>query len=213
MTDPNLTWIAFLLDRSGSMQSIKTDTEGGFAAFIAEQQNATGECAVTLAQFDNDYEIVYSGRPVADVPALNLQPRGSTALLDAMGRLITDTSQKLAALPENERPGNVVVAIMTDGMENASHEWTHRAIKSLVEQQTKDHGWQLLYMGADQDAIEVGARLGVAPAHAVTYSRGNVDAVMAASSANLAAFRDARIASPAASMPGYTDEQRSSAGE
>ena len=62
MTNPNLTWIAFLLDRSGSMQSIKTDTEGGFAAFIAEQQNATGECAVTLAQFDNDYEIVYSGR-------------------------------------------------------------------------------------------------------------------------------------------------------
>ena len=151
--------------------------------------------------------------PVADVPALNLQPRGSTALLDAMGRLITDTGQKLAALPENERPGDVVVAIMTDGMENASHEWTHRAIKSLVEQQTKDHGWQLLYMCADQDAVEVGARLGVAPAHAVTYSRGNVDAVMAASSANLAAFRDARVFDTAASMPGYTDEQRSSAGE
>ena len=94
--------------------------------------------------------------PVADVPPLNLQPRGSTALLDAMGRLITDTGRKLVALSENERPGNVIVAIMTDGMENASREWTHPAIKSLVEQQTKDYGWQFLYMGADQDAIEVG---------------------------------------------------------
>lgn len=213
MTNPNLTWIVFLLDRSGSMQSIKTDTEGGFAAFIGEQRHATGECAVTLAQFDNEYEIVYSGLSVADVPALNLQPRGSTALLDAMGRLITDTGQKLATMPENERPGNVVVAIMTDGMENSSREWTHPAIKSLVEQQTKNYGWQFLYMGADQDAIEVGGRLGVAPTHAVTYSRGNVDAVMAASSANLAAFRDARVFDTTASMPGYTDEQRASAGE
>ncbi|HEY9312385.1 vWA domain-containing protein [Williamsia sp.] len=213
MTDQNLTWIVFLLDRSGSMQSIKSDTEGGFAAFIAEQHTATGQCAVTLAQFDDDYEVVYSGLPVSEVPALNMAPRGTTALLDAMGRLITDTGQKLSALPEDKRPGSVVVAIMTDGMENASHEWTHSTIKSLVEQQTKDYGWQFLYMGADQDAIEVGARLGVSRDHAVTYSRGNADAVMGASSANLAAFRDARLASPTASMPGYTEEQRSSAGE
>jgi hypothetical protein len=213
MTNPNLTWVVFLLDRSGSMQSIKSDTEGGFTAFIAEQRKATGECAVTLAQFDDDYEVVYSGLPVAEVPALDLVPRGTTALLDAMGRLITDTGQKLAALPEDERPGNVVVAIMTDGMENASHEWTHPAIKSLVEQQTKDYDWQFLYMGADQDAVEVGARLGVNREQAVTYSRGNVDAVMGASSSNLAAFRNARAVNPSAPMPGYTNAQRSSADE
>ena len=90
MTDATLTHLYFLLDRSGSMQSIKADTEGGFAAFMDEQRTGEGSCRVTLAQFDNAYDVVYRDVPVADVPALDLQPRGSTALLDAMGRLITD---------------------------------------------------------------------------------------------------------------------------
>ena len=139
MTRSDLTHLYFLLDRSGSMQSIKTDTEGGFAAFIEEQRRAPGECRVTLAQFDNDYEVVYADRPLADVPPLDLQPRGSTALLDAMGRTISDAGTALAALRESERPGTVIVAIMTDGMENASHEWTHPAIKALVTQLSLIH--------------------------------------------------------------------------
>ncbi|TSD93952.1 VWA domain-containing protein [Skermania sp. ID1734] len=212
MTNPQLTWIVFLLDRSGSMQSIKADTEGGFAAFIEEQRTAPGQCAVTLAQFDTDYDVVYSGLPVTEVPPLNLQPRGATALLDSMGRLITETGQKLAAMPESERPGNVVVAIMTDGMENSSREWTHAAIKSLVEQQTNVYGWQFLYMGADQDAIEVGASIGVRPDYAVNYSRANVESVMAATSANLSANRAARMVDPSAPMPGYSPAQRNASG-
>ena len=119
---------------------------------------------MTLAQFDNHYEVVYADRPRRRRAALDLQPRGSTALLDAMGRLITDAGARLAALAEDERPGTVIVAIMTDGHENASREWTHPAIKALVEQQTEAYGWQFLYMGADQDAIEVGASIGVAAA-------------------------------------------------
>jgi hypothetical protein len=95
------------------------------------------------------------------VPPLALAPRGSTALLDSMGRLITDAGATLAALPEDQRPGTVVVAVMTDGHENASKEWTRLAIRSLVEQQTTAYHWQFLYMGADQDAIEVGASIGV----------------------------------------------------
>ena len=91
MTNPNLTHIAFLLDRSGSMHSIKDDTEGGFNAFIAEQRQQGGECRVTLAQFDNEYEEVYRDLPLAEVPALRLVPRGSTALLDSIGRLVTST--------------------------------------------------------------------------------------------------------------------------
>ena len=172
MTRADLTHLYFLLDRSGSMQSIKTDTEGGFAAFIAEQRKTAGECRVTLAQFDNEYDVVYTGRPLADVPPLDLQPRGSTALLDAMGRLITSAGADLALLPDDQRPGTIIVAVMTDGYENASQEWTHPAIKALVEQQTKDYSWQFLYMGADQDAIEVGVSLGVSAAASVTYGRG-----------------------------------------
>ena len=136
MTRSDLTHLYFLLDRSGSMQSIKSDIEGGFAAFVDEQRKGAGECRATLAQFDDVYEVVYADRPLADVPPLDLQPRNMTALHDAMGRLITDAGAKLAALPEAERPGTVIVAIMTDGLENASKEWTRPAIKALVEQQT-----------------------------------------------------------------------------
>ena len=161
MTRSDLTHLYFLLDRSGSMQSIKSDIEGGFAAFVDEQRKGAGECRATLAQFDDVYEVVYADRPIADVPPLDLQPRNMTALHDAMGRLITDAGAKLAALPESQRPGTVIVAIMTDGLENASKEWTGASIKALVSQQSNAYGWTFMYMGADQDAVEVGASLGV----------------------------------------------------
>lgn len=207
MSNPDRTLLVFLLDRSGSMQSIKSDVEGGFAAFIAEQRRAPGDCAATLAQFDTHYDLVYRGLPVNDVPPLDLQPRGGTALLDSMGKLITDTAAQLDASPEAERPGTVIVAIMTDGQENSSQEWTHPAIKSLVEQQTKN-GWEFLYMGADQDAIEVGARLGVQRDKSVTYGRGKARDVMAATSANISRHRAAKMQDPAAAMDGYSAEQR-----
>jgi hypothetical protein len=212
MTRADLTHLYFLLDRSGSMQSIKSDIEGGFAAFIEEQRKAPGECRVTLAQFDDQYDVVYSGRSLADVPPLDLQPRNMTALLDAMGRLITSAGAELAALPDSERPGTVIVAIMTDGLENASHEWTHPAIKALVEQQTKDYDWQFMYMGADQDAVEVGKGLGVAADASVTYSRGKSRAAMSMAGAKLSAYRAAKAAAPAGApapvMEAFTAEER-----
>ena len=212
MTDPNLTHIYFLLDRSGSMQSIVEDTVGGFDAFIAEQRQGSGECRVTLAQFDDDYEEVYADLPVADVPSLVLQPRGTTALLDSVARLINDAGRRLEALPEDRRPGTVIVGIMTDGLENASREWTHPQVKQLIERQTNDYQWQFLYLGADQDAVEVGMSIGVGAGHSVTYGRGRVKQAMAATAANVAAYRQARAAgmpAPAAArMAEFTEEQR-----
>jgi len=215
MTRADLTHIYFLLDRSGSMQTIKTDIEGGFAAFVEEQQRTPGECRVTLAQFDDRYDVVYSSVPVAQVPPLDLQPRGRTALLDAMGRFITSAGEELAALAEPDRPGTVIVAIMTDGYENASQEWTHPAVKALVEQQTEGYSWQFLYMGADQDAIEVGASVGVAPAASVTYARGKGRQAMFAAAGKISKLRRDRIAhaaagsaAPAPVMAAFTDEER-----
>ena len=217
MTNPNLTHIAFLLDRSGSMQSIKDDTEGGFNAFIEEQRREAGECRVTLAQFDNEYEEVYRDLPLAEVPPLHLAPRGSTALLDSMGRLITTTGERLAALSDEEGPGIVIIGIMTDGHENASNEWTRPAIKSLVEQQTKAYNWQFLYLGADQDAIEVGSSLGVAASNSMTYSRGKVHAMMSATSRNIGRTRSAMAAGAtpeqAAKLIAFDDEQRAASRE
>ena len=195
MTRSDLTHLYFLLDRSGSMQSIKTDIEGGFAAFVEEQREGAGECRATLAQFDDVYEVVYADRPVADVPPLDLQPRNMTALHDAMGRLITDAGAELAALPEAERPGTVIVAIMTDGLENASKEWTGAVDQGAgrASRPTATAG-QFMYMGADQDAVEVGASLGVA-----TRPRGDLlraasrREAMGVASGKIAKLRAARI--------------------
>jgi len=209
MTNADLTHIYFLLDRSGSMQSILSDTIGGFDAFIAEQRATPGQCRVTLAQFDTEYEVVYAGTDVADVPSLVLHPRGMTALHDAMGRLITDAGAGLAALPEEKRPGTVVVAIMTDGLENASREWTGDAIRHLVQQQSTTYNWQFLYMGADQDAVEVGSKLGVAAANSITYGRQNAAVAMAATADMISDVRRARAAgAPAAALRGFSDEER-----
>jgi hypothetical protein len=210
MTRSDLTHIYFLLDRSGSMQSIKSDIEGGFAAFVEEQRRGAGDARATLAQFDDVYEVVYAGRPIADVPPLDLQPRNMTALHDAMGRLITDAGAELAALPESERPGTVIVAIMTDGMENASKEWTGASIKALVSQQTDVWGWTFMYMGADQDAVEVGTSLGIAADHAVTYGRSKSAAAMGTASRKIAKLRADRLVAPAAPMEAFTAEERRS---
>lgn len=217
MTDPNLTHLYFLLDRSGSMDSIKTDTEGGYNAFMAEQRATPGECRVTLAQFDNEYEEVYRDVPVADVPPLHLQPRGTTALLDSIGRLVNEAGARLAARPEHERPGVVIVGIMTDGHENASRELGHAQVKAMIERQTREFGWQFLYLGADQDAIEVGASIGVAAEQAMTYSRGRVGAMMAATSRNIGRTRSAVAAGAtmheAAASLYFDDEQRRASNE
>lgn len=210
MTRSDLTHIYFLLDRSGSMQSIKSDIEGGFAAFVEEQRLGSGECRATLAQFDDAYELVYADRPIADVPPLDLQPRNMTALHDAMGRLITEAGRKLEALKAEDRPGTVIVAIMTDGKENASKEWTGASIRSLVNQQSNVFDWTFMYMGADQDAIEVGESLGIARDHAVTYSRGKSRQAMAVASGKIAKLRSDRVAAPAARMDAFTEEERSS---
>ncbi len=213
MPNPNLTLIAFLLDRSGSMQSIKSDVVGGFDAFLTEQRTGDGDCLVTLAQFDNEYEVVYRSKPLADVPPLVLNPRNSTALLDSMGKLITDTAAEIDALSEENRPGTVIVAIMTDGLENASHEWTRPAIKSLVEQQTNESGWEFLYMGADQDAVEVGKGLGVRAEQSISYVRGRSREAMAAMAGNVRGYRTARMVDEDAVMPGFSDEQRAELAE
>lgn len=209
MSNPNLTLIAFLLDRSGSMQSIKSDVVGGFDAFLTEQRAGDGDCRVTLAQFDNEYEVVYQAVPVKDVPPLVLNPRNSTALLDSMGKLITNTAAEIAALAEDDKPGSVIIAIMTDGMENSSREWSRPAIKSLVEQQTNEFGWEFLYMGADQDAVEVGKDLGVRAEQAVTYGRGKSREAMAAMSGNVRGYRNAKMVNAEAAMPAFSEDQRS----
>jgi len=212
MTNPNATFIGLLADRSWSMTTIKDAAEKGVDSFIDEQRNAEGTCRVSLVQFDDQYDEDYLDMPVIEVPKFVLVPRGSTALLDAMGRFITDTGKRLAKLPESERPGTVIIAIVTDGKENASTKWERPAIKALVEQQTEKYGWKFLYMGANQDAVEVGAGMGIAADYAVTFTPSNVDVVASMTSQNIVGYRGSVARGLADdSLLGYTEMQRRSA--
>lgn len=170
MTDSRKALIAVLLDRSGSMEAIKSDTEGGFNAFIDDQRKQPGAAHVTLAQFDTEYEVVYSDRPITDVGRLELQPRGMTALYDSLGRLITDVGAKLDTTPEADRPGKVIVLVMTDGHENSSREWTHHAVRKAIRRQEHVYSWEFIFLGANMDAVAIGQQLGFAADRSMTYA-------------------------------------------
>ena len=210
MTDPERTLIAVLLDRSGSMESIKSDTEGGFNAFVGEQRNELGDAKVTLAQFDTEYEVVYAHKPIAEVPPLQLQPRGRTALYDALGRLITDMGAELAALPEPERPGHVIVVIMTDGLENASVEWTHEAVSAAIKRQETEYSWYFVFLGANMDAVAVGRRMGFDADRTITYeaSEDGVASAMSSTTAYVSRQRRTRVGMAAA---GFSEADREAA--
>ncbi|KAA0094185.1 VWA domain-containing protein [Mycolicibacterium sp. P1-18] len=202
--------MAALLDRSGSMETIKSDTEGGFNALVATQRTEPGEALVTLAQFDTEYEVVYANRPIAEVPPLVLQPRGMTALLDAIGRLIADVGTELAALDEDERPGDVIVVVMTDGMENSSVEWTAEAVNSAIRRQEREFSWYFVFLGANMDAVAVGAQLGFSADRTMTYEASDegVASAMAATTGYVSRQRRSVDSMPA---PGFSEEDRVSA--
>lgn len=192
MTNPQLTYIQAIIDRSGSMQTIRTDAEGGFDAFIAEQRAQGGECRVSLAQFDHEYQVVYQDLPIGQVPPMSIVPRGQTAMLDAIGRTINDLGARLAALPEAERPGTVIVGIVTDGFENASHEFDYQTIHQMIRDQEQIYNWTFLYMGADQDAIEQGAKMGIRAEQALSYTMGSSSQAYSAMSGSISRLRAAR---------------------
>jgi len=201
MTDTDKTLIAALLDRSGSMQTIADDMRGGFDSFIAAERGQPGTTLVTLAQFDDRYDVVYQNVPIDAVPSLGLEPRGMTALLDALGRFVTEVGDGLAALPEDERPGEVTVLVMTDGYENASAEWTVEAVRALIAQQESVYEWDFVFLGANMDAVEVGEKLGFAPGKSLTYDADG-DAVAGAWDAvsNYTSRKRSRGVQPVASL-------------
>lgn len=149
----------FLLDCSGSMESCRDDTIGGFNAFLADQKAMGG--TLTLIQFDHEYNVSYERTTITDVEPLThetYKPRGSTALLDAIGRLVK----------EWKGASNPSVVILTDGLENASHTFTKVHIKDLIETKTKE-GWTFAYLGANQDAFSEAGAIGIAPGSTMNY--------------------------------------------
>ena len=173
MTDSNYTHIGILVDRSGSMFSVLEDTEGGLKTFLDEQAKAPGEVKISLAQFDNEYEQVFENVTAEEAKKYRLVPRASTALLDACGKFITDLGATFNSMTEDQRPGKVIVVILTDGAENSSREWTQLNVKKLIKQQTDVYKWEFVFLGANIDAVSVAGGIGIARGSAITYDANN----------------------------------------
>ena len=150
--------ITVVLDRTGSMESIRDDTIGGFNAFLKKQKAEPGTATLTLVQFDTQdpYEVIHRFKPIEQVPDLNREtyvPRAATPLLDAIGRAINDIEQSLAELEEEDQPSKVVLAIVTDGHENSSREFRKDQIEKMVKEKTEKNAWQFVFLSADLAAI------------------------------------------------------------
>src|SRR5262245_6947114 len=166
----NMTDLTIVLDRSGSMQACRDDAEVGLNAFVEKQKQRPGDCWFTLVQFDTEYEFVHKATRIQDVPPHKLQPRGATALLDAVGRAIVETGERLKAMAEADRPGLVAMVVITDGHENSSRDYTKTKIKEMIEHQTNVYKWQFTFLGANQDAFAEAGAMGFARGAVADYS-------------------------------------------
>jgi uncharacterized protein YegL len=167
----NVTEIVFLLDRSGSMSGLEKDTIGGFNSFVKRQVERKGKTLLTTVLFDDQYEILWSGVPAEQVQLTrkDYYVRGTTALLDAVGKTILDVGYRLSRTEENDRPGKVIFVITTDGMENASSEFTHEKVKKLIEHQQEEYNWEFIFMGANIDVIAEAQNLGIKEEDAFSF--------------------------------------------
>lgn len=157
--------IICLLDVSGSMQSCADDAKGGFNTFLDEQL-VINEANITVLHFDDTFSVNYEGL-LSKCPKLNAWPcRGMTALYDAIGKTFTHVCDRFT----KEQPQNVIFAILTDGHENASKEYTSAAVKELVEEHQEKYGWNIIFLAADQDAWATGSQMGILKQNAVDYS-------------------------------------------
>jgi len=176
------------------MQRVKDDTIGGYNEFIKSQQQVPGKATYTLAQFDDRYELLQDCVDIADARILNernYQPRGMTRLLDAIGKTMNTIGERLAALPEAERPSKVVFAIMTDGRENDSQEYTEEKVREMIEHQQDVYKWEVLFLSSDIHCEQDAFRYGIQAANTLSYDPSGVGTQVAFASMadNLTSYR------------------------
>jgi len=168
----NLTELVFILDRSGSMGGLESDTIGGFNSMLAKQQAEPGECRITTVLFDDNYEVLHDRidiNAVRKITGKEYYVKGCTALLDAVGKTIKKIRKVQKNSAEKYRAGKVLFIITTDGMENASREYTYDKVKSMVKQQKSKHNWEFIFLGANIDSFDVANRFGIAANRVQNY--------------------------------------------
>ena len=167
-----LTEMVFILDRSGSMSGLESDTIGGYNAMLAKQQKEPGEAVITTVLFDDQYELLHDRinlRGVVPISDKEYFVRGNTALLDAVGKTINKIGNAQKRTAEPERAEHVVVVITTDGMENASREFSEEKVRRMIEHQKSKYGWEFIFLGANIDAIATAERYGIGKDRAANY--------------------------------------------
>lgn len=169
----NLTEMVFILDRSGSMSGLETDTIGGFNSMIEKQKSEEGEAYVTTVLFDHEYELLHDHIDVKMVEPINNHDyfaRGTTALLDAVGKTVDSIGARLSKTPEEDRPEKVIFVITTDGYENDSKEYSKTKVKEMIEHQQEKYSWTFMFLGANIDAVGEAASIGINASHSHTYT-------------------------------------------
>jgi uncharacterized protein YegL len=172
MTDPGYVHYIMVIDRSGSMQPLKADTEGGIRSFVDKQlEGVDGDKrTVSFYQFDTTVQRVHDFAKLEAARDYRFTAGGMTALLDAVGTAITEVGAQLRAMPEERRPGYVMALIITDGHENASREYKKSQIKEMIEHQQDKYGWRFTYLGANQDAFAEADSIGIAAPSTLSWT-------------------------------------------
>ncbi len=169
----DLTELVFILDRSGSMSGLESDTIGGYNSMMEKQKKEPGEALVTTVLFDDGYELLHDRTNLRGVEAITNKEyfvRGTTALLDAIGKTINKIGNAQKQTAESERAEKVIFVITTDGMENASREYNYETIKKMVENQKNKHGWEFIFLGANIDAVAEARRFGISEDRAARFN-------------------------------------------
>ena len=172
----DVTEIICIIDRSGSMESIRSDAIGGFNRFLADQQAPKDPARLTMVLFDDQYDIIYNGTDIHTVKPLTTStfvPRGTTALLDAVGKTLNMVSARLVEIPTEARPEKIIVAILTDGHENASKEFSLSVIREMITHYTNDLNWDFIYLAATQDAFSEAGQMGIPADNTVQCTADN----------------------------------------
>lgn len=174
-----------IIDSSGSMETIKSDMEGGFNNFIDKQKKIDGKATMTLTTFNSDIDIEFTNKDLTEVDNLKLNPKGMTALLDAIGMTLNKERERIMSMDSDEKPEKVICVIITDGAENSSKKHSREEIFEMIsslENEKEDTKWNFVFLGANQDAIQTGGSIGTQPYRSLTYDASSEGATVAFSS-------------------------------
>jgi len=184
--------IFFILDRSGSMSGIESDTIGGYNSFLEKQRKDEAPTSVTTILFDDRYEVLHNVRDIQDVTGITDQDyfvRGSTALLDAIGKTINSAKNRILSQSKINQPDNIIFVIITDGMENASTEYTYSSVRELINLQESEHKWEFIFLGADLKSSKDADMMGISRNKQAFYSKSRTNEVFKSVSDNITCFK------------------------